>query len=117
MISINSFKHHDDIVKSSQKLCVYYKTTFCAPCQQFTPKYSGFPNFFRNVQFAICDLDDIQEETIDSIDPPICTVPTFILYLDGKEIYRLEGLPQQRPARKLSLAVRQYFLGEEIQKL
>ena len=41
------------------------------------------------------------------------TLPTFVLLKAGAEVHRLEGAPQQRPARKLALALRTHLLGEE----
>eukprot|EP01023_Acetabularia_acetabulum_P055747 TRINITY_DN6458_c0_g1_i2.p3 TRINITY_DN6458_c0_g1~~TRINITY_DN6458_c0_g1_i2.p3 ORF type:complete len:117 (-),score=7.92 TRINITY_DN6458_c0_g1_i2:140-490(-) len=115
MIDIKCSLDHDLAVRQNKRLCIYYKTGLCAPCQIFTPKYQRFPNYFGNIQFGICDLDEMQGE-INSIHSPITIIPTLILYRNGKEINRLEGLPQQRPARKLSLALRYYLLDEQIQK-
>lgn len=42
----------------------------------------------------------------------IGTLPTFVLIKGGAEVHRVEGAPQQRPARKLAQAIRQHLLGE-----
>ncbi len=42
----------------------------------------------------------------------IATLPTFVLVRGGAEVHRVEGVPQQRPARKLAQAIKQHLLGE-----
>lgn len=41
----------------------------------------------------------------------IATLPTFLLFCDGVEIHRVEGVPQQRPARTVAQAVRSHLLA------
>jgi hypothetical protein len=41
----------------------------------------------------------------------ISTLPTFILYLHGKEVHRIEGVPQHRPARVLAKVISQFLLA------
>ena len=43
------------------------------------------------------------------------TLPTFLLLRRGAEAARLEGVPQQRPARALAQAIRQHLLPGELQ--
>lgn len=50
------------------------------------------------------------QELGDLLD--IRTLPTFLLLRDGVEASRLEGVPQQRPARALAQAIRQHLLGQ-----
>lgn len=40
------------------------------------------------------------------------TLPTFLLLRHGAEVARLEGVPQQRPARALAQAIRQHLLPQ-----
>jgi hypothetical protein len=42
----------------------------------------------------------------------IRTLPTFVLLRQGAEAARLEGAPQQRPARRLAQAIREHLLGK-----
>lgn len=42
----------------------------------------------------------------------IRTLPTFLLLKGGAEVARLEGVPQQRPARRLAQAIREHLVGE-----
>ena len=42
----------------------------------------------------------------------ISTLPTFVFIKHGVEVHRQEGVPQQRPARKVAQALRQHLLGE-----
>jgi uncharacterized protein YigA (DUF484 family) len=40
----------------------------------------------------------------------IATLPTLLLLKGGEEVHRLAGVPQQRPSRALSLAIRRHLL-------
>ena len=41
----------------------------------------------------------------------IAVLPTVILYRSGQEVHRLEGAPQQRPARALAQALTRHLLA------
>lgn len=101
------------------------------------PKFAGFPSDFPDVTFASVDLDAVTvsptrcrgASDMRSSQPPrsppatpprpppqdlgdqlnVSTLPTIVLYRAGAEVDRLEGVPQQRPARALALALKTHF--------
>lgn len=42
----------------------------------------------------------------------IHTLPTFLYFKQGKEVHRVEGVPQKRPARAVAQAMRHHLLDE-----
>lgn len=90
-------------------VCVYITAPWCFRCRQVFEKVAGFPADHASINFYSVDLEECEElgELLD-----IRTLPTFVLLRDGAEVARLEGAPQQRPARRLAQAIRQHLLGE-----
>jgi hypothetical protein len=104
------------------------------------PRLAGFPADFTGVYFARLDLDEVEVRrgctqrpvrpfwaacrrrhlTRRLATPPclqglgdalsIGTLPTFLLLREGREVHRLEGVPQTRPARALAQALRAHLL-------
>ncbi|KAL4424732.1 hypothetical protein ABPG77_000075 [Micractinium sp. CCAP 211/92] len=90
-------------------VCVYVTAPWCFRCRQVADKVAGFPADYADVKFYTVDLEECEElgELLD-----IHTLPTFVLLRGGAEVARLEGAPQQRPARRLAQAIRQHLLEE-----
>lgn len=111
----------------------------------FTPSVQGFPADFPQIRFFEVDLEETEVSCsvafchqlwtfrpMPALGHParlacrprpqelgellgVTTLPTFLLLRSGEEVHRVEGVPQQRPARRLAQAVRQHLLGEEPQ--
>ena len=83
----------------------------CYPVHYTLPKPICTPVSFDHMSLCFptaglffLSLQDIGDELNMSV------LPTFILYQHGKEIHRIEGVPQQRPARVLAKAISCHLL-------
>ncbi|KAL4422560.1 hypothetical protein ABPG75_008757 [Micractinium tetrahymenae] len=95
--------------KAAPLFCVYVTAPWCFRCRQVAEKVAGFPAHYAGVRFYSVNLEECEElgELL-----AINILPTFVLLRGGAEVARLEGAPQQRPARRLAQAIRQHLLGE-----
>ncbi|KAL4530791.1 hypothetical protein Ndes2526B_g09228 [Nannochloris sp. 'desiccata'] len=106
---ITSRKQLSSFREEHPRSVVFFTAPWCFRCKTLAPKFSGFPADFPSINFYSLDLDEVEEVGDELI---ISTLPTFILYLHGKEVHRIEGVPQQRPARLLAKAISQFLLAE-----
>ena len=74
--------------KSKGYVFVDFFAEWCGPCKSFAPTFEQLSKEWTDVPFYKVDVDlleDVAEEN------NIQSMPTFILYLDGREVDRLCG--------------------------
>jgi thioredoxin-like negative regulator of GroEL len=84
--SPNSFENFLEIAKSNKAVCFYLSTPECNVCKVLKPKVTqmlevDFPKIF----FCYVDLNEVKEI---SGQLSIFTVPTILVYFEGKETIR-----------------------------
>lgn len=88
-------------VRSSDKLVVMdFFATWCGPCKMLTPIFESLSNEMSDeVDFAKIDIDrslEVAEEY------KIVSVPTVIIFKNGKEVQRMVGfLPKEQIKSKI----------------
>ena len=80
---------YNDVIKSSQVVMVEFFASWCPHCQRMMPVVSQIKELLADtVKIYQFDIDENSElasaERADSI-------PTFIIYKDGKEMWRESG--------------------------
>lgn len=80
---------YNDVIKSSQVVMVEFFASWCPHCQRMMPVVSQIKELLADtVKIYQFDIDENSElasaERADS-------VPTFIIYKDGKEMWRESG--------------------------
>lgn len=94
------------VLDTKEIVCIYITAPYCFRCKQIEGKIGNIPYDFPECCFFSVDVD-AHGDVGDALT--ICTLPTFLFYNRGKEVYRLEGVPQQRPVRALVKGLREYL--------
>lgn len=80
---------YNNIINSSKVVMVEFFATWCPHCQRMMPVVEQIKELLDGrtdiYQFDI----DKNQETADSLD--VESLPTFIVYRDGKEVWRHSG--------------------------
>ncbi len=80
---------YNDIVNSSHDVLVEFYASWCPHCQHMMPIVAQIKELLSDhldvVQF------DIDDYSLFASEAGVSSVPTFILYQDGKEIWRQTG--------------------------
>lgn len=80
---------YNNIINSSKVVMVEFFATWCPHCQRMMPVVEQIKELLDGradvYQFDI----DKNQETADSLD--VESLPTFIVYRDGKEVWRQSG--------------------------
>ncbi len=70
---------------------------WCAPCRMLTPVIESVANDLKEVKFLKLDIDSNQKTAADF---QVTSVPTLILFKDGKEVNRLVGLRDENAIKQ-----------------
>ena len=83
----------DNTLKSNQVVLVDFYATWCGPCKMLSPILEEVAEELpQNAVIAKLDID----ESLDTAkDFGVMSVPTMIIFKDGKEVERLVGLRQK----------------------
>jgi len=74
---------------------VLYYATWCGPCKMLKPVLEKIDKELNEVNFGRIDIDEYREQAKEVL---IKSVPTVLLYKDGKEVDRKMGY---QPKEKL----------------
>jgi thioredoxin 1 len=75
------------------KSILYFTADWCQPCKKVKPIVEDLNREFLPGIFQIIDVD-IENEMAKTFE--IRSIPTFILFTDGKEINRITGLQTKK---------------------
>jgi len=102
MININNnFK--DEVANSKGLTIVDFWAPWCGPCKMLGPIFENISNIKNEVKFCKLNVDEDKEDI--SKEYGVMSIPTIILFKDGKEIKRNVGFMDEN-----SLLT---FIGEE----
>lgn len=95
----------DNFLKEIEKgvTLVDFFATWCGPCRMLTPIIEEVAKHFEGK--AIIAKVDIDSEQKTAADYQVTSVPTLILFKDGKEINRLIGLRDAEAIKEFISAV------------
>lgn len=80
----------ENVLKQNHLVAVDFFATWCGPCKMFAPTFEKLSKDFNGkLKFLKIDIDK-NNEIADSYN--VKSVPTFILFKDGKEIERKVGV-------------------------
>ena len=88
MININNnFK--DEVTNNNGLTIVDFWAPWCGPCKMFGPIFESVSNIKSEVKFCKLNIDEDTENI--SKEYGVMSIPTVILFKDGKEIKRNIG--------------------------
>ena len=99
MLDDNNF---DEVIKSGVTLADFF-AEWCGPCRTIAPVFDEVAkDLSGKVQFGKLDID---KSHITAKANHVTSVPTLILYKDGKEVNRLVGLRDAVAIKDLATSV------------
>jgi thioredoxin 1 len=70
------------------EVVVQFHATWCQPCKQLAPRFAAASDR-SSIRFARVDVDELPQATI--IEYGIMSVPTLLMFRDGKAVKRITG--------------------------
>lgn len=97
-MQVISLKKFDEVEKSSGLILVDFSAEgWCAPCKAIKPILEELESEIKDVRFVKVDVDTEQELTEKY---EIVSVPTLILFKNGKEVSRKTGFADKQRLTK-----------------
>ncbi|CCV64505.1 Thioredoxin [Alteracholeplasma palmae J233] len=93
---------YKEVIDNKGLVLVDYFATWCGPCKMLMPVLEEMSNEVTEMPVYKVDIDKFRPLAIDS---QIKSVPTLVLYKDGKEVARQSGY---QPREKLEAWIEQY---------
>lgn len=95
---IKEFKGNDfqELVEDGVTLVDFF-ASWCGPCKMLAPEFEKLAKSTENVNFVTVDIDNHRELATNS---NVASVPTLILFKDGKEISRRSGFAPMPQLKK-----------------
>lgn len=88
MVYINN-NFNKEVLENTGLTIVDFWADWCGPCKMFGPIFENVSNEYNNIKFCKLNIDEDLEDTSRKLG--IMSIPTIILFKDGKEIKRNIG--------------------------
>lgn len=83
-------KNLDSFISQTKLTLVKFGATWCGPCKMIAPILEELADEYADINFVDVDIDDINAEKITE-KFNIQSVPTVILFKDGKQVKQFMG--------------------------
>jgi thioredoxin 1 len=93
LLTARSDAEFDSIINSSHSTIVMFKDEHCSQCKSIKPSFVRRAQKYKEKQFLLVDINDIQNFKIRS---SIKGMPTFSKYKSGKKIGSFTGADKPR---------------------
>ena len=87
----------NEIINSEKPTLVDFYATWCSPCQMLTPILEGVSTEVGDNAKVL--KVDIEKNMETASQYGVRSVPTLILFKEGKEVWRQTGLTQKNPGQ------------------
>ncbi|MFH1750186.1 MAG: thioredoxin [Candidatus Micrarchaeota archaeon] len=93
IVHLNKGNFEKEVTKSDKPVIVDYWASWCGPCKIMGPRFEELSDEMGNVKFAKLSTEE-EPELAGSFE--VMSIPTLILFKDGKEVDRMIGaLPKE----------------------
>lgn len=99
MVEVNLENFDSEVLKADKPVVVDFFATWCGPCKRMKPNLEEFAAASETVKVVMADVDGLQDILPDY---DIVSVPTIVLFNEGKEIKRRSGYMSVEDLEKFS---------------
>jgi len=94
---MREIENQDKFNIESGLVAVKFGAAWCGPCKKLEPQLEKMEKEFSNIEFISVDIDNI---SYLAKQYQIRSLPTLVLFKNGKEVKRVIGLPLLDSLRK-----------------
>lgn len=89
VVNVTDASFESDVLKASEPVLVDFWASWCGPCKMVGPIVEELANDFLG-KAKVCKLN-VDENTKTAQSYGVMSIPTIILFKDGKEVDRVVG--------------------------
>jgi thioredoxin 1 len=87
---IESYEEYKNVIADSELTVIDYTASWCGPCKIIAPIFEKLHEKYPNANFAKIDVDNEQISAVCN-ENHISSMPTFIFYKNGVEVFKFSG--------------------------
>ena len=104
MLQLTENNFEKEVMKHKGFIIIYHSASWCGPCKRASPVYEELSKELKNIRFAKVDVE-AHPQLASSLG--VMSIPTFIIFKDGKEIDRYSGFDSKEDLKsKLEKALK-----------
>ncbi|MFH0971596.1 MAG: thioredoxin [Candidatus Micrarchaeota archaeon] len=93
VVHLSKDNFEKEVLQSKEPVVVDYWASWCGPCRMMAPRFEELSNEMAGVKFAKLSTEE-SPEIAERFE--VMSIPTIILFKDGKEVERMVGaLPKE----------------------
>jgi thioredoxin 1 len=94
-------ENFESIIKEHSPILIKFGAQWCGPCRMMEPMLKELEADFPDITFAHCDTDK-STETASKLS--IVSLPTLVMFKEGKEVGRIVGVQSGKSGIKKWIA-------------
>ena len=99
-LEINSKVEFERIIDSDKPVLIDFWAPWCAPCKMVAPEVEAIAESYAD-KAVVCKIN-VDEQSNIAAEFQVMSIPTLVLFKDGKEVTRIVGYkPRQEIAKVL----------------
>lgn len=88
-VIVNSQKEFEDLLQAGKPVLVDFWAAWCGPCKMVTPEIEAVAETYADK--AIVAKINVDEQSAIASQFNVMSIPTIVVFKDGKEVNRLVG--------------------------
>ncbi len=98
VLEIGSENFQKEVLESDKKVLVDFYADWCGPCKRLSPIIEEIAGEEEQVKFVKLNIDDAQDIAIEY---QVMSIPTLVIFENGKEVNRSVGLIDKEKLKEL----------------
>ncbi len=90
VINLNTNNFEEEVLKSDKPVLIDFWASWCGPCRMMSPVIDAIAEEMKD-EVKVCKIN-IDEEQNLAVKYNVMSIPTFIVFKDGKEAGRSVGV-------------------------
>jgi len=80
-------------VKQYPRVIFKFTASWCKPCKAIHPFYESLSLDFKEIQFCVIDVDEVEDV---SNECGVAVMPTFVAFFNGEKVKSVTGANEDR---------------------
>ena len=93
VVNLNEKNFEEEVLKSEKPVLIDFWASWCGPCRMMSPVIDKIAEDMKN-QVKVCKIN-IDEEQNLAVKYNVMSIPTFIVFKNGKEEARSVGVQDE----------------------
>lgn len=99
VISLNEKNFEEEVIKSEKPVLIDFWASWCGPCRMMSPVVDQIAEEMQD-EVKVCKINIDEEENL-AVKYNVMSIPTFIVFKEGKEAGRSVGVQDKEEIKAM----------------